>query len=134
MAANGRSKPANPGPGYADRPDHQVTLEPHEGRHRVMFAGETVADSARTLLMTETGHGRVHYFPLADVRTELMRQSARHSHCPFKGEACYWDLEAAGKLAADAVWAYPEPYDEVAQIRDFVAFDMAKMDGLRFGG
>jgi len=134
VAASNGAKPANPGPGYRERPDHRVEVAPHPGRHRVMFAGVVVADSAGTLLMTETGHGRVHYFPLADVRRDLMRPSTHHSHCPFKGEASYWDLETGGKLAADAVWAYPDPYDEVAEIRDFVAFDMAKTDGLRFGG
>lgn len=134
MAASNPRDGANPGPGYKDRPDHRVTVENHPGRHRILFNGEVVADSERTLLVTETGHDRVHYFLLADVRTDLMRESTLHTYCPFKGEASYWHLEARGKQAADAVWAYPDPYDEVARIRDFVAFDMAKMDGLRFGG
>ncbi|MFQ5764410.1 MAG: DUF427 domain-containing protein [Rhodospirillales bacterium] len=133
MTTSNGSQRANPGPGYRERPDHRVTVEDHPGRHRVLFNGEVVADSERTLLITETGHGRVHYFPRADVRMDLMRQSRRHTRCPFKGEASYWHLEAGGEMAADAVWAYPDPYDEVAAIRDFVAFDMAKMDELRFG-
>lgn len=124
----------NTGPGYAKHPDHQVTLADHPGRHRVLFNGEAVADSTRTLLMTESGCPGVHYFPLADVRMDLMRPSDRHTHCPFKGEASYWHVTIGGKTAEHAVWAYPDPYDEVALIRDRVAFDMNQMDEIRFGG
>lgn len=124
----------NTGPGYTEHPDHHVTLADHPGRHRVLFNGEAVADSTRTLLMTESGCPRVHYFPLADVRMDRMRPSERHTHCPFKGKASYWHVTVGGKTAEHAVWAYRDPYDEVARIGDHVAFDMNRMDEIRFGG
>lgn len=122
------------GPGYAEYPGHRVSVEVHPGRHRVLFNGETVADSMRTLLMTESGRGRVHYFPLAHVLTDLMRRSDHRTRCPFKGEASYWHLTVGGRTVENAVWAYPDPYDEVREIGEYAAFDMKQMDELRFGG
>ena len=98
------------------------------------LTARAVADSTRTLLMTESGCPRVHYFPLADVRMDRMRPSERHTHCPFKGKASYWHVTVGGKTAEHAVWAYRDPYDEVARIGDHVAFDMNRMDEIRFGG
>lgn len=122
------------GPGYARHPDHRVAVAAHPGRVRVRFNGEIVADSRRTVVIRETGYGPVHYFPRADVRMELLTPSRHRSRCPFKGEACYWRLTVGDETVADAVWAYPEPYDEVAAVADCVAFEAARMEDIVFDG
>ena len=38
------------------------------------------ADSASTLLLLETGHRPVYYFPRADVRMDLMAPTSHHTH------------------------------------------------------
>ena len=121
---------ANPAPGFRKRPDHRVSIEPAAGRVVVTFAGRTVADSRRALVMHESNYPPVHYIPEADLDRSLMRASARTSHCPFKGDASYRTLEADGRIAEDAVWSYPEPFDECAAIEGYAAFYTEKVDAI----
>ncbi len=121
---------ANPAPGFRKRPDHRVSIEPAEGRVVVTFAGRTVADSRRALVMHESNYPPVHYIPEADLDRSLMRPSARTTHCPFKGDASYRTLEADGRVAEDAVWSYPEPFDECADLAGHAAFYADKVDAI----
>jgi len=107
---------------YAKVPDYRVDLEPSERRVRVLFGGETVADSARTLLVKETKHADVLYFPREDVRFEHLERTGHESFCPFKGEAAYWTLRAGGASSENAVWSYEDPFPEVAGLKDYVSF------------
>lgn len=120
----------NPAPGFAGRPDHHVDLLPEKRRARVVFAGVTIADSAAALRVEETGHGPVYYFPAQDVRLDLLRPTAHHTRCPFKGEASYWTIALPDKTAENAVWAYPEPYDEVAGLAGYYAFYGDRVDSI----
>ncbi|NQU61505.1 MAG: DUF427 domain-containing protein [Rhodospirillales bacterium] len=124
---------SNSGPGYAKHPDHKVIVERHPGRHRIVINGEVVADSSDTLLMNESGYERVHYFPCKDVRMDMMPSNTHHTFCPFKGEASYWDFDASGGLVENAAWGYLEPFDEVSELKGFVAFDTEKIDEIIFG-
>ena len=117
------------GPGYAQRPEHEVKLAPAGARLRVTRGGETLAESAAALALSESNHGVVHYFPKADVRMDLLTPTAHSSHCPFKGDASYWSLETDRGALANVVWAYEQPYDEVAGIAGHVAFWLAKIPG-----
>jgi nucleotidyltransferase-like protein len=56
-------------------------------RVRVVFADVTVADSKRVMLLHEYGRLPVFYFPLEDVRMDLLEESEQHTHSPLKGEA-----------------------------------------------
>jgi uncharacterized protein (DUF427 family) len=40
----------------------------------------------------------------------------------WKGVARYYDVEAEGKTARGAAWAYHHPYPWIRKIRDHVAF------------
>ena len=53
-------------------PEHRAVMEPTPKRVRVVFNGETIADSRRVLIMHETKHVPVYYFPMDDVRMDLM--------------------------------------------------------------
>jgi uncharacterized protein (DUF427 family) len=114
--------------GYAAHPGYAITFEPCAKRLRVMFNGETVADSTNVRLMHETKHIPVYYFPRADVRADLLTATDHGSHCPFKGDAAYWTVTAGDKTAENAVWSYTDPYDEVADIKDTMAFYWDRMD------
>jgi uncharacterized protein (DUF427 family) len=124
----------NPAPGFVGRPEHRVDLLPDQRHVKVVFAGMTVADSAATLRVEETGHGPVHYFPEQDVRLDLMHPTQHHTTCPFKGAAAYWTIEvpAGGEIrrSENAVWAYPRPYDEVAGIARYYAFYPTRVDAI----
>ena len=46
----------------------------------MLFAGETIADSVRTVMMQETGHQPVYYFPMEDVRMDLFEATDSSTH------------------------------------------------------
>jgi uncharacterized protein (DUF427 family) len=113
---------SNSGPGYASHPNHKITVEPSPKRIRVSMDGKTIAESANTLLLRESGYDPVHYFPREDVAMELLERTDHHTRCPFKGEASYWTMRANDKEAVNAVWSYEAPYDEVLRIKGYLAF------------
>ena len=117
---------------FADEPAGRfnVEIEPPTGsvlffdpvpqRIRALFAGETVIDSKRAKLLHETGYLPVYYFPLEDVRTDLLERTDKHTHCPHKGEASYWSLTVGERTAPDAVWGYEEPIEPASFLRGHV--------------
>ena len=56
--------------------------------------------------------------------------SARTSHCPYKGDARYFDLVVEGARRADAVWSYETPFPAVVAIKDHVAFYPDRVDAI----
>ena len=113
---------------YHRYPDYRVDLEPSRQRVRVRFAGEVVADSERTLVVRETRHDPVVYLPRDDVRFELLERTDHESFCPFKGEACYWTLRVGDRAEENVMWSYEDPFDEVAGLKDYVAFYRDRVD------
>jgi uncharacterized protein (DUF427 family) len=113
---------------FAEHPDYRVDFEPCAKRVRVLFGGETVADTTRVRLMRETGHVPVYYFPKADLRMDLLESSQHRTFCPFKGYSSYWHLAVGARKAENAAWSYAEPFDEVAGIKDYLAFYWDRMD------
>jgi uncharacterized protein (DUF427 family) len=108
--------------------DAVVGVEPTVKRVRGVFARETVVDSRRALLMFEERHLPVYYFPLADVRADLLEPSAKRTTCPRKGEASYHSIRAGDRVAQDAAWRYPEPIEECPDISGHVAFYWDALD------
>src|SRR5215204_6890080 len=108
--------------------DHVLYFEDSPRRVRVMFNGETVADSRRVKLMHETGHLPVYYFPEEDVRMDFLEESDHTTYCPFKGGASYWSVRVRDEVAENAVWYYPEPIDSAPPLAGYLAFYWRKMD------
>lgn len=113
---------------FKTNPDYKVLLEPSPRRVRVAFNGQTIADSINAHLLFETRHLPVYYFPRGDVRMDLLAATDHHTFCPYKGTAMYWSIKAGDRTSENAVWGYPEPFDEVAALRDFVAFYWDRVD------
>ena len=103
-------------------PDYRVDLDPNPQKVRVRFAGEVVAESERSVLVRETKHEPVVYFPRADVRMDLLEHTGHETTCPFKGEASYWTIRVGERVAENAVWSYEDPFEDVAGLKDYVAF------------
>jgi uncharacterized protein (DUF427 family) len=108
--------------------DHMLYFEDSPRRVRVVFNGETVADSRRVKLMHEAGLLPVYYFPREDVRMDLLEESDHTTHCPFKGYASYWSARVDDRVAENAVWGYPEPIESCPPISGYLAFYWRKMD------
>ena len=64
----------------------------------------------------------VQYIPLVDVDPQVLTRTDTHSYCPYKGEAGYYSVTAAGETVDDAIWTYEEPFPAVAEIAGHVAF------------
>ena len=106
-------KPDNP---------HAIAVTPHLGRVTVLFAGRTVANTTRALDLAEGSMRPVLYVPRADADMSAFTPTARHTHCPFKGEASYFTLKAEGREAQNAVWSYEEPLPGASAISGHLAF------------
>ncbi|MGH1574858.1 DUF427 domain-containing protein [Methylobacterium sp. P31] len=111
-------------------PDHPITVAPERRRVRVLAAGVAVADTRSALRLEEAHYPAVFYVPRRDIRSESFVPSARTSHCPYKGEARYFDLVVDGLRRSDAVWSYEDPYPAVAAIRKHVAFYPDRVDAI----
>jgi uncharacterized protein (DUF427 family) len=72
----------------------------------------------------------VQYIPREDVAMDLLERSGRKTHCPYKGDASYWDVTAGGLRARDAVWSYEQPFDAVKAIAGRLAFYSNKVDAI----
>jgi uncharacterized protein (DUF427 family) len=114
--------------GFKTNPDYRIAFERSPRRVRVTFNGATIADSLNAHLLFETRHLPVYYFPLADLRTDLMIPTSHQTFCPYKGDASYWTVTVGDKTAANAAWSYGAPFAEVAAIKDYVAFYWNLMD------
>ena len=116
---------------YHKYPDYRVDLDPSRERVRVRYNGQVIADSAKTLIVRETKHDPVVYFPREDVRLDAMQRTDHETFCPFKGEASYWSLRVGDRVEENAVWTYEDPFDEVAGLKDYVSFYPDRVEWLR---
>ena len=107
---------------------YRLVLEPSPRRVRAVFAGETIADSRRMMLLHESAHVPVYYFPLEDLRQDLLVESTHTTHCPHKGDAAYRSVRVGERSAEDAVWSYPEPIASAADLAPYAAIYWNKMD------
>ncbi|HKS40163.1 MAG TPA: DUF427 domain-containing protein [Blastocatellia bacterium] len=63
-----------------------------------------------------------HYFPPDAINREHFKASDTHTHCPWKGEASYYDVVVEDQTNKDAAWYYPQPKEAAGQIKDYIAF------------
>ena len=123
-----RRNPAGVGNFTVDGPKGKLWWEDNPRRVRAVVAGTTVADSRRTKLLFETGHGPVWYFPQEDVRGDLLEPSATTTHCPYKGDAAYWTLRVGDDVRRDLVWGYDFPLPGAPPFAGYRAFYFDRVD------
>ncbi len=103
-------------------PYHRVDIR-HTSRHVcVTAAGVEIAETRRALLVSETGLPNRFYIPADDVRSDILRPSATHTICPYKGTASYRTLQLSDKVVEDAAWFYDDPLPETRQIAGYLCF------------
>jgi uncharacterized protein (DUF427 family) len=104
-----------------------VRTEPWPRHVRAYVGDELVVDSKRALMLFEDGHLPVWYFPREDVRSEL-QASDKGTHCPVKGTASYWHVQAGDRVVKNAVWSYLDPIPGREDIAGYLAFYFHKLD------
>ena len=107
---------------YHAHPNYRVDLTGNPEHLRVSCHGVVVAESCQTLIVRETRHDPVLYFPTEDVRFDLMEKTGHETFCPFKGEASYWSIHTDEGSERNVVWGYEDPFPEVADLARYVAF------------
>lgn len=109
-------------------------LERTDRHLKIVFNGQTIAETTRAYRVLETSHPPVYYFPPEDVKLEFLRSDPGSSFCEWKGRAAYYALEVGDRRVENAAWYYPEPTDRFALIRDYPAFYPSKMDACYVDG
>src|SRR6185312_15230056 len=103
-------------------PDHPITITPNPKRVRVAAGGVVIADTARALTLKEASYPAVQYIPREDTDMAMLSRSERTTHCPYKGDANYFNVTANGKAVDNAVWTYEAPFPAMEQITGYLAF------------
>ncbi|MDA1098259.1 MAG: DUF427 domain-containing protein [Proteobacteria bacterium] len=101
---------------------YQIAIQTAAQPVRALHAGLILAESAKALVMHETGLTSYHYFPREDVAEGVLQPSDRRTFCPFKGTASYWHLTLPDGRIENAAFSYETPFPEVAAIAGHVAF------------
>ena len=79
--------------------------------------GTLLAESDRF----ETVEGNI-YFPPETINREHFVESAHRTHCGWKGEASYYDLQVDGETNSNAAFYYSDPLPAAMKIKGYVAF------------
>ena len=117
-------KRIEPGPGQESVWDYPrpPRLEQEPQRLRVLFDGQTIADTVRGLRLLETSHPPVYYFPPGDIVTGHLRAESGQSFCEFKGVARYWSIFTKDHTSRNVAWSYPQPSHAYEALTNHVAF------------
>jgi uncharacterized protein (DUF427 family) len=108
--------------------DLRFRWEDSRRRVRTIFGGVTIADSTHVMLLHEAGRLPVFYFPIEDVRMDMMEATEHSTHSPLNGYASYWTIRVDDRVAENAAWSYPNPVPGGPEIKSYMAFYWDKMD------
>jgi uncharacterized protein (DUF427 family) len=109
-------------------PYHRVDILASSRHVRVAVDGVTVAESARPVILFETGLPPRYYLPLTDIRTDMLTPTQTQTHCPYKGAATYWAVDTGSGARQDLVWTYRAPLPESQKIAGLACFYDEKVD------
>lgn len=113
---------------YPPNPYHRVDCRPTHRRLRVSIDGTVLVDTADTVIVFETALAPRLYVDPAQVRTDLLIESATTSYCNYKGTATYWCAAVGDRTVEDVAWSYSEPLPESSPITGFLSFDPERAD------
>ena len=99
-----------------------ITITPATGTWVVRAGGAVLGETGNALELHEDGHAPVIYFPREDIAMAFLEPSKTRSHCPWKGDARYYNIIAKSGAIEDAVWSYEDPKAGMEQIKDCLAF------------
>ncbi|NQV55431.1 MAG: DUF427 domain-containing protein [Rhodospirillales bacterium] len=115
-------------PGFEDRPNYHVLIEPTEKWVRAEIGGEMIANSKKVLIMLESSSVPVYYFPREDVAMDFLERSDHGTFSQFKGEASYWNVNVGARTEENAVWSYETPFMEAVRAKNYMAFYWDRVD------
>lgn len=99
-----------------------ITIRRAEGTWTVRAGGAVLAESREALMLSETGHSDVVYFPRDDVAMAFLDRTDHATHCPRKGDASYFSIVTSSTELTNAAWSYEAPLPGAERIKDHLAF------------
>ena len=109
-------------PVLAPGPDHPIGIARNPNRVEVRAGDTLIADTSAALTLREANYPPVQYIPRADVDMAQLRRSDHSTHCPYKGDAAYFDIIVLGERGRNKVWTYEHPHLAVVEIAEYLAF------------
>lgn len=107
---------------------HPIRFEPTPRWLRVYLAGVPVADSKRARLLIEQNRLPVYYFPVEDVRMDLLEPAGRTKKDEPKGIQSLHHVRVGDRLAERAAWMHEEVGISGLDFRGYVGFYWDRMD------
>lgn len=101
--------------------DH-ITLRKAPGSFSIRAMGAVLGESSNVIELVEGSYVPVLYVPRADLAMALFDKTDHSTHCPHKGDASYFTLQAKSGPVTNAAWSYETPNDGLEQIAGHLAF------------
>ena len=101
--------------------DH-ITLTKATDTYSIRAAGAVLGESANVIVLKEGDMAPVLYVPRADLAMAFFDQTDHTTHCPHKGDASYFTLQAKSGPIANAAWSYETPKEGLEAIAGHLAF------------
>lgn len=119
-----------PGPGQESVWDYPrpPRLEPTNKTIRVIVDGIEIASTTGALRMLETSHPPVYYLPPDDIDMDYLTKASGGSFCEWKGHAHYYSITTPKRTIESAGWYYPQPSQRYAELANYVAFYLSRID------
>ncbi|MCM3627403.1 DUF427 domain-containing protein [Paenibacillus glycanilyticus] len=111
-----------------------INVTPSSRRIQVVINGKIIADSRRPLIVHEKGLAPCYYFPVEDVRMDLLKPSETIARCPYKGIATYWHANVLGRKYSDVVCSYRKPLPGALKIARLLCFCNEQVDAVYVDG
>ncbi len=113
---------------YPFEPGYVTFTLPCPKRIRVKANGQFVADSTRVLILFESDHIPIYYFPLEDIQMNLFEPGERRTQSPFKGVAKHYSLKDADGRYDDILWQYADPVPGSCDLSQYGSFYWHEVD------
>ena len=104
----------------------RIRVETGGKRIRAFLGGVAVADTSRPLLVWEKPYYPAYYFPVADVRTDLLEADFGVVHSPSRGDAQTFTARAGGLEVPRAALRYEN--STLEELRDTIRFEWDAME------
>ena len=123
---------------YDRHPSHTLVIGEDRAHIKISVGGTPIAATEKGLNLREGKYPAIVYVPREDVRMERLAQSDQSTHCPFKGNATYFDFlgdpgagdatQGAGSGIEQVAWSYEDPFDQMLELKGHLAFYADRVD------
>ncbi len=113
---------------YTIMPDYRTEFEPSPRWVRVYFNRQLIADSKKMMLLRESNHLPLYYFPKKDVQMDCLQPSDHTTHSDRKGQGVFWHVQVGDKIANNAAFTFRNPSGNGPKLEEHVAFEWDNMD------